>query len=244
MPRLDPRDFDPAKPLVMGRFNTVGGHALAAGDPLTIADEPKERGEITVETATRLWTGGTIVYADKARPTPVESAQDAARRLLATEDLGGGHHLIRLPWLPGGSEKVQGRDKLEARVAELIEAGQPEDFDPNAVAVVNANTDSSGTGTRTDDTSTRTETGDPEQRVKALVDGNSEKELRDRIEQIDQARAARDQEPLGMKSDHNKTDLARLIVLVDGDTGDGVGPAADATETGGDNSGGKTQSEG
>lgn len=115
--------FDPTKPLVMARFNTVGGFALAAGDPLTIVDEPKERGEITLDTATRLF-GTTFVYADQARPTPVETPQQAAKRLIEVDDLEGGWHLIRAPWL-GEGEKVQGREAADKRVAELIEAGQP-----------------------------------------------------------------------------------------------------------------------
>lgn len=58
-----------------------------------------------------------------------------------------------------------------------------------------------------------------EDRIAALVDGNSEKQLRDRIAAIDEARAAADPplDPLGAKSDHNKADLAKLIVDVDGD---------------------------
>lgn len=115
--------FDPTKPLVMKSFNTVGGFALAAGESVSIVEEPKERGEITLATATRLF-GRTFVYADEARPTPVETPQEAAKRLVEVDELDGGWYLIRAPWL-GEGEKVQGRDAADKRVAELIEAGQP-----------------------------------------------------------------------------------------------------------------------
>lgn len=222
----DPTKFDPTKPLAMGRFNTVGGHALTPGDPITITpdgQEPKERGEVTAETALRLWAGGTFVYAEDARPTPVESPQDAARRLLAVDDLGGGHYLIRLPWLPGGSEKVRGQEAVDTRSAELIEAGQPADFDPAAIAAATP-ADAGGTG--------GTENGggegpSVEDRVAALVDGNTEKALRDRIAQLNEARAAAEPplEALVARSDHDKAELARLIVGVDGDLDP---PAAEA----------------
>lgn len=132
--------FDPAKPLVMGRFNTVGGFALASGDPITIVpegQEPKERGEVTLDTAARLFGSGTFVYAEDARPTPVETPQQAAERLVEVDELDGGWYLIRAPWL-GEGEKVQGREAADARRAELVAAGQP-------------TTDSSDTGGTTGD---------------------------------------------------------------------------------------------
>lgn len=244
MPRNDPSKFDPSKSLVMGRFNTVGGHALAAGSALTIVEEPKERGEVTLETATRLWASGTFVYADKAHPTPVESPQDAARRLVAMEETGNGWYLIRAPWL-GEGEKVQGREAAEARKAELIEAGQPDDYDPNAAA-----TDAGDEGDDATDETDSPETDIAiEERIRALSGRRSEAQLRDQVAEIDRARAEAGREPLGAKSDHNKTDLARLIVGVDGDLEQEPSGASvrtgggDATETGGDNTGGETQSE-
>lgn len=219
MPLLDPASFDESKPLVMGRFNTVNGHALAPGEPITISEDPKERGEVTRDTAVRLWSGGTFIYAADARPTPVESPQDAARRLLVMHDLDGGWYLISGPWL-GEGEKVQGKDAADKRFAELIEAGQPADFDPAAIAAANATAGGTG-GDGTD--SAGGDGGKPkpstEDRVTALVDGNTEKQLRDRIDAIDQARAAQDPPlpPLGAKRDHDKADLAGLIVAADGD---------------------------
>jgi hypothetical protein len=240
MPPLDPQSFDPAKPLAMGRFNTVGGHALAIGDPITIVpegQEPEAPGEVTVEAATRLWAGGTFVYAEHAHPTPVESLQDAAARLLAVDDLGGGRYLIRLPWLPNGSETVEGKEALDARKAELIEAGQPTDFDPNtAASMAAANAGSTDTGAVDERTAT-----DTEARVQALVEGNSERQLRAIITDLDKARAAAapPQEPLGARSDHDKADLARLIVSVDGDASQPAGGTGEAGS--GDTGGGKAE---
>lgn len=56
-------------------------------------------------------------------------------------------------------------------------------------------------------------------RVQALVDGNTQQQLLDKIAEIDKARAAADPplEALGAKSSDTKPDLARLIVGVDGD---------------------------
>jgi hypothetical protein len=136
MPALDPKNFDPTQPIVMARNNTVGGHALRAGEALTIvdADEPEGRGEVTLDQATTLWARGTFVYLTDVRPTPVESPQDAARRLIEVDELGGGWYLIRAPWLPEG-EKVQGAEATETRKAELIAAGQPTDVVAQAVVV-------------------------------------------------------------------------------------------------------------
>lgn len=139
--RKDPRTFDPARPIAMGIFRTVGGHALGPGDPLKIAEDPKERGEVDLDTATRLWASGTFVYAEEARPTPVESPQDAARRLVAMEELPNSYFLIRAPWLAEG-EKIHGREAAEARRDELIEAGQPTAF----TGVVVTDSPMAGTG--------------------------------------------------------------------------------------------------
>lgn len=74
-----------------------------------------------------------------------------------------------------------------------------------------------------------------EQRIKALVDDNTEQQLRDVIQKIDNARANADPalEPLGARSDHIKADLAKLIVEVDGDL-----PSSSAG--GGEDGGGET----
>lgn len=58
-----------------------------------------------------------------------------------------------------------------------------------------------------------------DERIAALVDSRTDKQLRELIGEIDKRRVAAEPplEPLGMKGDHNKTDLARLIVEADGD---------------------------
>ncbi|MFL6864116.1 MAG: hypothetical protein ACJ8DZ_14065 [Allosphingosinicella sp.] len=190
----------------MGRFNTVAGHAMAAGDPIAIVGEPKERGEVTEDQARRLWSGGTFVYAHEARPTPVESPEEAARRLTTMEDLGGGWYLINSPRLPEG-EKVQGEDAATARRDALIAEGIPD----GQTGTADARPVEEKSGTLTGPS--------VEERVEALVSGNTDKQLRAIIADLDKARAAATPPlpTLGAKSDHDKTDLARLIVGVDGD---------------------------
>jgi len=213
--------FDPTKPLVMARFNTVGGFALAAGDPITIVEEPKNRGEVTAETAERLF-GSTFVYADQARPTPVESPQDAARRLIEVDDLGGGWFLIRAPWL-GEGEKHQGREATDARVAELIEAGQPADFDPATVAAANTTGgDSTGGQGSADDTSTQTFT---------LEETGSNGFYTISGPGLD--------EPIKVRGRANAE--AKLAELQGAQGSSGAAGGGDATETGGDNTGGETE---
>lgn len=114
--------FDKAKPLVMSRFGTLRGHALNAGAPITIVDDPSGRGEVTEAEAELLWNGGRLVYAGEARPTPVESPEDAAERLTVMEPLEPGLFLIRAPWL-GEGERVQGREAADKRRAEVVQAG-------------------------------------------------------------------------------------------------------------------------
>lgn len=224
-PVLDISTFDPTRPLAMGRFNTVNGFALAIGESIRIVDdskEPKERGEVTADVATRLWSGGTFVYADEARPTPVETPQQAAERLVEIDDLGGGWYLIRAPWL-GEGEKVQGKEAADTRRAELVAAGQPTDTETDA-ATAAANAGGSG-GSETGGAAGTDGGSGPtvEERVKSLVDGNTEKDLRDIIARLDEARAKADPPlpPLGAKSDNDKAELAGLIVGVDGDIATG-----------------------
>lgn len=76
-------DFDPARKLVMAKFKTVLGHSLPAGAELTIAAEPSARGEVDEALARRLHAGRIAVYAEDFRPTPVESKEAEAARLLA-----------------------------------------------------------------------------------------------------------------------------------------------------------------
>lgn len=116
--------FDPDKPLVMAKPQTIYIHRMATGDPLTIVDEetPDERGAVTADLAERLWATGFAVYADDFRPTPVESPEEHARRVVILEPLSNGYYVITAPWLPK-SLKVRGQAKAEAAHAALIEAG-------------------------------------------------------------------------------------------------------------------------
>jgi hypothetical protein len=73
--------YDPKRRLVMASFKTVLGHNLPAGTPLTVVEEPKARGEIDLAMATRLHGGRIAVYAEDARPTPVETPEQERNRL-------------------------------------------------------------------------------------------------------------------------------------------------------------------
>lgn len=212
MNRLDPRKFDPAKPLAMGRFNTVGGHALAVGDKIMIVadgEEPKERGEVTLDTATRLWSSGTFVYAEDAKPTPTETEEQSIRREAEIEELDGGKFMLRSPML-GAAETFDDRASAEARIDELVAAGYPKEGAPAAPA----NIPGGQPGQQE-----QGEAGSKDERIAALVDGNTEVQLRDRITAINESRLSADPDAatIEAKGDHNKTDLARLIVEADGD---------------------------
>jgi hypothetical protein len=73
-------DYD--RKLVMTKFKTVLGHNLTAGTPLVITDKPIEAGQIDRDMADRLFGGGLAVYAEDFHPTPVETAEQEAARLL------------------------------------------------------------------------------------------------------------------------------------------------------------------
>lgn len=117
-------DFDASKPIVMARFGRLNDHDLNAGAPLMIVAEPAKAGEVDADTAAQLWASGRAVYAELARPTPVEAPIDAAKREANIETLDGGWFLLRAPWLPEGSEKVQGEQAARDRLAVVIEAGK------------------------------------------------------------------------------------------------------------------------
>lgn len=79
-------NFDPQRRLVMATFKTVLGHSLPAGTPLAIVEEPTARGEVDEAMARRLWNGRNAIYAEDARPTPVETP-DQHRTRMAVEAL-------------------------------------------------------------------------------------------------------------------------------------------------------------
>ena len=73
--------FDPSRRLVMATFKTVLGHNLPAGTALAIVEEPSARGEVDEAMARRLFNGRNAVYAEDARPTPVETPEQEKARL-------------------------------------------------------------------------------------------------------------------------------------------------------------------
>lgn len=84
--------FDPTRRLVLGSFRTVLGHQLDAGTPLVIVDQPSAPGEVEEGLARMLWNKKVALYAEDARPTPVETpAQEQAR--LAREAMRDGEEV-------------------------------------------------------------------------------------------------------------------------------------------------------
>lgn len=76
-------DFDAATPLVMATFKTVHGFNLNRGTRLHIVDEPSVAGEVTEAMARRLFKSRIAVPADAFRPTPVETSEQEAARIVS-----------------------------------------------------------------------------------------------------------------------------------------------------------------
>lgn len=74
--------YDPTRRLVMATFKTVHGHGLPAGTFLTLASEPAKAGEVDEDTARLLWNKKAAVYEEDHRPTPVETPQQEAARIV------------------------------------------------------------------------------------------------------------------------------------------------------------------
>lgn len=120
---LDPATFDRAKPLVLARGETINGHDLVAGTTVELVDEETDaRAQLTEQQAVRLWAGGTLIYADRALPTPVESPRQMAERVTVLEPMGNGQFLLRAPWL-GEGEIIKGAEKAGNRRREVVEEG-------------------------------------------------------------------------------------------------------------------------
>ncbi len=118
--------FDRNASYAMAQFATVLGHGLNVGTPIQIVDgaDGSTAGQLDPTTAQILFDKGTIAPLDDIRPTPVETPEQEARRVISIEPLGGGWWLIRSPWLEE-PEKVQGEDEAHVRYEELIAAGRP-----------------------------------------------------------------------------------------------------------------------
>lgn len=120
--RRDPRLFDKTRPLVMARFNSLYEHEMEAGDRLTIVEERGDaKGEVTLDIAIRLWLSGQANYESDWSPTPIETPEQEAERVVEIEPLPGGFYLIRAPWQE--AEKIRGKANAEARRAEIVERG-------------------------------------------------------------------------------------------------------------------------
>lgn len=119
-----PAQFDATQPLVATRFFPAHDMNYEPGDPVQLTELGKEReaGTIEQDTAIRLWMVNYLTYAKDYLPTPAETLQDEAARLVQMEDVGGGWYLITTPWGPEG-EKVQGQEAAEARRAAIVAKG-------------------------------------------------------------------------------------------------------------------------
>lgn len=121
---LLPAMFDPSQELVAARFFPAYDMNYGPGDPVKLTELGKDREADTLDqdTALRLWMVGYLVYAKDYRPTPTETPQSEAERVVQMEDLGGGWYLITTPW-GGEGEKVHGKDAAEERRAAIIAKG-------------------------------------------------------------------------------------------------------------------------
>lgn len=120
---LDPRTFDRTRPLAMGKFATIHGHDLNVGAPVKIVEgEPEKAGDLTLDEATHLWAAGRVVYSEMARPTAVETPEQAAARLTDMEPLGDDKFLIRAPWLTE-SLTITGAEAAHSRRDDVIAEG-------------------------------------------------------------------------------------------------------------------------
>ena len=119
----NPSSFDPTRPLAMTRGALLNGHSLGRLAPVRVVEEPTdEPGEITDELARRLWSAGTLDYADEIVATPVEDPETGIANLIATDELGGGWFQLRAPWRDE-PVKVQGEANLPDARAELVKEG-------------------------------------------------------------------------------------------------------------------------
>jgi hypothetical protein len=119
-----PSQFDSSRPLVATRFFPAHDMDFQPGQAvnLTPLGDERQDGTLETDTALRLWLVGYIDYESNYLPTPAETAEEEAARVVVLEELGGGWYLITTPWGPEG-ERIQGKDAAEKRRAELIAKG-------------------------------------------------------------------------------------------------------------------------
>lgn len=116
------QDFDPTRQLAMTRGALLNGHSLARLAPVTIVSDPTGRGEVTEEVARRLWAAGTFDYVEDLVATPVEDPETGVSNLIEHDELGGGWHQLRAPWLTE-PVKFQGSENLADERAKLVKQG-------------------------------------------------------------------------------------------------------------------------
>lgn len=115
--RLSPAYFKAEEPLVATRQLTVLGVELQRG-----SDIPQD---LDLGIRRRLWQTTRAVYKKDFTPTPVESAEDEAARLVTMEGpLPGGYYHINAPWM-AEPEKVRGKVPAERRRDEIVAYGDP-----------------------------------------------------------------------------------------------------------------------
>lgn len=110
--------FDPQRRLVMANFKTVLGHNLPAGTPLVLVEEPTARGEVDEALARRLFNGRNAVYAEDARPTPVETPEQEKARLAAEalRDADDGDVVVMEDLLVWQADDAEAKKKAGAKV--------------------------------------------------------------------------------------------------------------------------------
>lgn len=121
-------DFDPDRRLFLTSNKQVLGHRLDAGMELIIVAEPAKRREVDEGTARMLWNKGLASYLEDHRPTPHETPQQEARRVVQLVRGEGTWWQIVTPWAE--VENVNGEDGARARYEEVVAAGRPAK-DPN-----------------------------------------------------------------------------------------------------------------
>lgn len=121
MSHRNPDDFEPTRLLVMNRGARLLGHDLGQHAAVRIVGNPgTEPGEVDEATARRLWTNGSLDYADEVVATPVEDRRTGLERQITVEELGGSWYLITAPWLTEPA-KVQGQTAVEPERQRVLE---------------------------------------------------------------------------------------------------------------------------
>lgn len=99
-----------------------------AGTPVSLTDAPLlESGSMTEETAGLMFARGHIVYADRFNPTPIETPEQEAARVV-TIGQEGDKFVVRAPWT--APEEFDDLDVANSRRVALVAAGRPNAGEP------------------------------------------------------------------------------------------------------------------